>query len=104
MRTSRHDLYVLAAATQRPRELARVIAGAVVEGHEVDVEVRCNGPGYVVVLRVIAGERIVTETEWPVDWSVLEEATRFGLLAIYAGQLVASWERTRRRAEAYVAS
>jgi hypothetical protein len=104
VRLSWDDLLIIAAATQRPRELARLVAGAVVEDHEFDVQLHRDGRSYIILLRVVAGERIVTETEWPVAWSMLEERTRYQVLGLYAGQLVASADRTTRRAERALAS
>ena len=74
-----------------------MIAGAVIEGHDGDVEVRRDGPGYLVVLRVVAGERIVDEVEWAVEWSEIDEATRCGVLRIYIGQMLLGHERWRGR-------
>jgi hypothetical protein len=97
MRPSPEDLHLLAEATRRPRQLARLAADAVVKGHDLDSEVRRDGPGYFVVMRVVAGERIVEESVWPVDWPALTEATRFGILRVYVAQILQGHKRWRQR-------
>jgi hypothetical protein len=96
VRPTHADLRLIATATRQPRHLARVVAGAVVQGHEIDVEVRRDGPSYLVLLRLVAGERIVAESEWPVAWAEIDERARLDILGVYVAQRLQGHERWRR--------
>ncbi len=104
MRPTRDDLLVLATATRRPRQLARLAAAALVDGHDVDVQVVRLGQDYNLILRVVGGEQLVAEHTLPIVWDDLYETTRLAILGMYVAQMIASVERTRRRAPVALAS
>jgi hypothetical protein len=88
VRPTRDDLHVLASATRRPRQLARIVTAAVVAGHDVDVQIERSGRHYILILRVVIGEQIICEVTLPIVWGDIDEITRFGLLRIFLqGQL-----------------
>jgi hypothetical protein len=76
-----------------------LVADAVIEGRNVDVQVERDGRNYLVVLRIVLHERVFAEVTLPIVWADLDEATRFGVLRMYVAHMIASSARTRRRAE-----
>jgi hypothetical protein len=103
VRLSHEDLPLLAAVTQRPKELARLVASAIIAGHVLDFRIERHARDYVAVACQLRGDEIVREVVMRIAWADLDESTRFGVLQLVATQAILSAERTIGRAKSTVA-
>ena len=99
MRLARPECLLLSAATGRPREVARLYARAILGGSTLDLQVDREGRDYLAVVREVRWEQLLQEHEFRVAWQDITEHQRFCLLALWAGTMRHSAERTVAKVE-----
>jgi hypothetical protein len=90
------DLALLGRATGDAVMFASVVFRTILEHRDLDVQVLRDGHDYMVVLTEHRGDHVLAEHRMPVAWTEIDEATRFGVLAIYVAQILQGHERWRR--------
>lgn len=80
-----------------------LVAAAFEQGHDVDLQVTLRPPVYVVVLHVVAGERIVRAHELVVRRDRLQERVHLTLLHLHAASVLRRSELLRRQQEIVLA-
>lgn len=91
-----HNLALLGRATGDAVKFASIVFRTILEQRDLDVQVLRNGRDYVVVMTELLGDQVLADHRMPVVVGDLDEATRFGILRVYVGQILQANERRRR--------
>src|SRR5208283_3414936 len=100
VRPSHGDLGLIGAASGKTRELARLAVRSLMQGHELDVQLACEGWNYDVTLIEVNAESIIGETTLHISWNDITEPIRLGLLELWVRQILLAAERSKRRSDA----